>query len=83
MKSVEGILQRIRNRVDGLGECSTQIMVPKTLRRKVMEIAHNSIFGEHLKIKKIRDRIQTNTTGLACKVMLLVSADHVMYVRRQ
>ena len=25
-----GILYRIRNRVDGLGECSKQIMVPKT-----------------------------------------------------
>ena len=35
-------------------------MVPKTLRRKVMEVAHDSIFGGHLGIKKIKDRIQTN-----------------------
>ena len=38
------ILYRIRNRVDGLGGCSKQIMVPKTLRHKVMEVAHDSIF---------------------------------------
>ena len=55
-----GILYRIQNRVDGLGECSKQIMVPKTLRRKVMEVAHDSIFGGHLGIKKTKDRIQTN-----------------------
>ena len=59
-KKRRGILYRIRNRVDGLGECSKQIMVPKTLRRKVMEVAHDFIFGEHLGIKKTKDRIQTN-----------------------
>ena len=52
-----GILYRIRNRVDGLGECSKQIMLPKTLRRKVMEVAHDSIFGGHLGSKKTKDRI--------------------------
>ena len=55
-----GVLYRIRNRVDGLGECSKQIMLPKTLRRKVMEVAHDSIFGGHLGSKKTKDRIQTN-----------------------
>ena len=55
-----GILYRIRSRVDGLGECSKQIMVPKTLKRKVMEVAHDSIFGGHLVIKKTKDHIQTN-----------------------
>ena len=59
-KKRRGVLYRIRNRVDGLGECSKQIMVPKTLRRKVMEVAHDSIFGGHLGIKKTKDRIQTN-----------------------
>ena len=53
----KGILYRIRSRVDGLGECSKQIMIPKTLRKKVMEIAHDSIFGGHLGIKKTKDRI--------------------------
>ena len=55
-----GVLYKIRNRVDGLGECSKQIMVPKTLRRKVMVVAYDSIFGGHLGIKKTKDRIQTN-----------------------
>ena len=55
-----GILYRIRSRVDGLDECSKQIMVPKTLREKVMEVAHDSFFGGHLGIKKTKDRIQTN-----------------------
>ena len=35
-------------------------MVPKTLRKKVMEVAHDSIFAGHLGIKKTKDRIQTN-----------------------
>ena len=55
-----GVLYRIWNRVDKLGECSKKIMVPKTLRRKVIEVAHDSFFGEHLGIKKTKDRIQTN-----------------------
>ena len=54
------VLCRIRNRVDGLGEWSKQIRVPKTLRRKIMEVGHDSIFGRHLGIKKTKDRIQTN-----------------------
>ena len=54
------VLYRIRNRVEGLGECSNQIMVPKTLRKKVMEVAHDFIFGGHLGIKKTKNRIQTN-----------------------
>ena len=55
-----GVLYRIRSRVDGLGEWSKLIMIPKTLRRKVMEVAHDSIFGGYLGIKKTKDRIQTN-----------------------
>ena len=55
-----GILYRIRSQVDRLGECSKQIMVRKTLRKKVLEVAYNSIFGGHLGIKKTKDRSQTN-----------------------
>ena len=33
-EKLRGIFYRIRNRVNGLGECSKQIMVPITLRRK-------------------------------------------------
>ena len=77
------ILYRIWNRVDGLGECLKQIMVPKILRRKVMEVAHDSIFGGHLRIKKTKDHIQTNFYWPGMQVILLVSADHVMCVRRR
>ena len=35
-------------------------MVPNTLRGKVIKVAHNSIFGRHLGIKKNKDCIQTN-----------------------
>ena len=44
-----GILYWIRSRVDGLGECSKQIMVPKTLKGEFMEVAHDSNFGGHLR----------------------------------
>ena len=35
-------------------------MVLKSLRAKVMEVAHDSLFGGHLGVKKTEDRIQTN-----------------------
>ena len=56
----QGILYRIRRRIDGLGETWKQIMVPKSLRIRVMKVAHDSIFGGHLGVKKTKDRIQTN-----------------------
>ena len=55
-----GILYRIRRRIDELGETWKQIMIPKSLRIRVMEVAHDSIFGGHLAVKKTKDRIQTN-----------------------
>ena len=57
MKSVMAILYRTQSQVDALGECSKQIMVSKTLRKKVMEVAHDSYFGGHLGINKTKDRI--------------------------
>ena len=54
------ILYWIQSRVDGLGEYSKQIMVPKTLRRKITKVAHDSIFGGHLRIKNTKDSVQTN-----------------------
>ena len=56
----QGILYRIRRKIDGLGETWKQIMVPKSLRIRVMEVAHDSIFGGHLWVKKTKDRIQNN-----------------------
>ena len=34
-----------------------QILVPKLLREKVTEVAHDSLFGGHLGVKKTEDRI--------------------------
>ena len=56
----QGILYQTRRRIDGLGETWKQIMVPKSLRIRVMEVTHDSIFGGHLGVKKTKDRIQTN-----------------------
>ena len=51
----QGILYRIRRRIDGLEETWKQIMVPKSLRIRVVEVAHDSIFGGHLGVKKTKD----------------------------
>ena len=56
----QGMLYRIRRRIDGLGETWKQIMVSKSLRVRGMEVAHDSIFGGHLGVNKTTDRIQTN-----------------------
>ena len=37
-----------------------QILVPKSLRKKVMEVDRDFLFGGHLGVKKTKDRIQTN-----------------------
>ena len=53
----QGILYRIHRRIDRLGETWKQIMVPKSLRIPVMEVAHDSIFGGHLGVKKTKNKI--------------------------
>ena len=55
-----GLWYRIRKRVDSKNEKTNQILVPKKLRRKVMELAHNSVLGGHMGIKKTEDRILSN-----------------------
>ena len=42
-----------------MGDTRKQILVPKSLRAKIMEVAHDSLFGGHLEAKKTEDRIQT------------------------
>ena len=59
-KKLKGILYRVRQRKDIPGETGKQILVPKLLRTRVMEVAHDSVFGGHLGVKKTEDRIQTN-----------------------
>ena len=56
-KKKGGVLYRMRRKVDGDESPNKQILVPKKLRRKVMEIAHDSIFGGHMGVKKTEDRI--------------------------
>ena len=52
-----GIWYRIRQRKDDVGDPRKQILVPKPLRKTVMGVAHDSVFGGHLGVKKTEDRI--------------------------
>ena len=58
-------------------------MVPKSLRHRVMEVAHDSMFRGHSGTKKTEDRIQPTFIGRECIRTSLVSADLVMYVKRR
>ena len=60
MQSVRASHTGFETELMELRECSEQILVPKTLRGKVMEVAHDSIFAGHVGTKKTKDRIQTN-----------------------
>ena len=41
------------------GKPLKQVMVPEKLRRPIMEVAHRSIMGGHMGIKKTTDKIQS------------------------
>ena len=43
-----------------MGDTRKQILVPKSLRAKVTEVAYDSLFDQHLEVKKTEDRIKTN-----------------------
>nr|XP_006823822.1 PREDICTED: mucin-22-like [Saccoglossus kowalevskii] len=76
------ILYRVyRNRSVPGGKTVRQVVVPKLLRTRVMEIAHDSIFGGHMGIKETEDRIVTSfyLSGLHPDV---TSFCHVMCARR-
>ena len=55
-----GIRYRIRQRKDDVGDPCKQILVPNSLRERVMGVAHDSLFGGHFGGKKTEDRVQTN-----------------------
>ena len=59
-KKLKGILYRVCQRKDIPGETSKHIVVPKLLRTRVIEVAHDSMLGGHLGVKKTKDQIQTN-----------------------
>ena len=42
-----GIWYRIRQRKDDVGDPRKQILVPKSLRERIMKVAHDSLFGGH------------------------------------
>ena len=56
----KGILYRITKKIDVEKEELKQILVPKDLRKKVMEVAHNTMLAGHMGVKKTEDRILTN-----------------------
>ena len=56
----EGIWYRIRQRKDDVGDPRKQILVPKSLKERVMGVAFDSLLGGHLGVKKTEDPIQTN-----------------------
>ena len=55
-----GVLYRLYKHpyVNG-GKPLKQVMVPEKLRRPIMEVAHGSIIGGHMGIKKTTDKIQS------------------------
>ena len=60
-----GILYRlyIHLRVNG-GQPVRQVVVPKPLRRQVMELAHQSILGGHMGLRRTIDRVLSIFIGL-------------------
>ena len=55
-----GIWYRIRQREDDVGDSGKQILAPKSLGSRVIGVAHDSLFGGHLGVRKTEDRIQIN-----------------------
>ena len=51
------------------GKPVKQVIVPKQLRPRIMEVAHGSIMGGHLGIKKTTDKIQSAFFGQVFKAM--------------
>ena len=45
----------MHQRKDDVGDPRKQILVPKSLRERVMGVAHDSLFGGHLGVKKTED----------------------------
>ena len=67
---------------DDVRDPRKQILVPKSLRKRVMVVVHDSLFGVHLGVKKTEDRIQTNFFWPGCTRMLPVSVGLVMFAKR-
>lgn len=59
-EEISGILYRLYKHpyVNG-GKPLKQVVVPEKLRGPIMEVAHGSIMGSHMGIKKTTDKIQS------------------------
>ena len=56
----KGILYCITKKVDVEKKELKQVLVTKDLRKKVMEVAHDTMLGGYMGVKKTKDRILTN-----------------------
>ena len=56
----KGILYRITKKIDVERKELKQILVSKDLRKKVMEVAHNTMLARHMEVKRTEDRILAN-----------------------
>ena len=78
-----GIWYQIRQRKNEVVDTQNQILVPKSLRKKVIKEAYDSLFGGHLGAKKTEDRIQANFFfGQNYTMMLPVFTNRVTFVRK-
>ena len=57
-------------------------MVPMPLRRQLMEVAHESVMGGHMGVKKTTDKIQKHSTGQVFKETFPDAANPVIFARR-
>ena len=58
-----------------------QLVVPVGFREKVLRLAHETLFAEHLGIKKTLDRVVSELFGLEFVVMWLDFVNRVTYVK--
>ena len=60
-----GIVYRVYHDIARGGPTTWQVVLPESLRKYVMSIAHDTITGGQLGIRKIREKIMSNFIGLA------------------
>ena len=56
----DGIVYRVYNDATRVGASARQVVLPESLRKYVMSVAHDTITGGHLGLKKSREKIMSN-----------------------
>ena len=74
----DGVVYRVYNSATRGGANVRQVVLPESLNKCMMLVAHDTITGGHLGIKKTREKIMSNFTRT-----WLDTAARVIYVRRQ